>query len=83
MEILSKLDEGESGIFIPISEWNKIKEKYIGIEDELNKSVLKLTKAQNDAIDLALSSVKQNKIMKNDEVMVLTKERYSKLFNDK
>ena len=70
-------------VIIPIEDWNRIKEKYSGLEKELQDDPYVLSNEQEEAIDQALESVKKNGGIPHKQVMAETRKRYPKLFKKK
>lgn len=80
MKYISKSDGSEAGVFLTTEEWNRVKTKFSGIENELENDFYELTDEQDKAIELAIASINDSKGIPNEEVVKETKARYSRLF---
>ncbi len=70
-------------VVIPIEDWNRIKEKYSGLEDELNDDQYQLSKEQEKAIDIALDAMNNGEEISHKSVMEETREKYPQLFKNR
>ncbi len=70
-------------VVIPIEDWNRIKEKYSGLEDELSEDVYQLSKEQETAIDIALDAMNNGEEISHKSVMEETRKKYPQLFKNR
>jgi len=80
MKYISESDGTKTGVFIPLKEWKKLKEKFRGLEEELENEIYSLSDEQNEAIDLALNSLNQDKGILHESVVKDTELKYANLF---
>ena len=83
LQYISDSNGVPKSVVIPIEDWNRIKEKYSGLEKDLQQDVYTLSDEQEKAIDKALESVKKDGGMSHEEVMKETRKRFPQLFKNR
>lgn len=82
LQYISDQNGIHKSVVIPIEDWNRIKEKYSGLADELNEDY-QLSKEQENAIDLALDAMKNGEEITHESVMSETRKKYPQLFKNR
>ncbi len=83
LQYISDSNGTPKSVIIPIDDWNRIKEKYSGLEKDLEQEVYILSDKQEKAIDQALESVKKDGGMSHEQVMKETRKRFPQLFENR
>ena len=71
-----------TGVFIPIKDWNKIKEKYDGLEQDLDKDWYELlSKQDKKAIEIGVEQADNGNTIPHKKVMQSVKAKIKNLKN--
>ena len=79
LQYISDQNGVHKSVVISIEDWNKMKEKYSDLENELDNNFYHLSKEQEIAIDKALNSGKE---ISHNSVIKETKKKYPHLFKN-
>ncbi len=83
LQYISDQNGIHKSVVIPIEDWNRIKEKYSGLEDELSEDVYQLSKEQETAIDIALDAMNNGEEISHKSVTEETRKKYPQLFKNR
>lgn len=83
LQYISDQNGTHKSVVISIEDWNRIKQKYSGLEEDLNNDVYSLSNEQEKAIDIALNSLENNGGIAHNTVMKETRKKYPQLFKNK
>lgn len=84
IQYISDSNGNPTGVFIPLNEWEKLKEQYSDIEQKINETnVASLTQEQKNAIDEGLLELELGKGISHNDVMDEARMRYPELYISK